>query len=597
MESSVWNSTFSPNNPGTTPGKSPYYHDLSESANHQQQQPQQNIHQHHDNSNTGTNSHNTPSSHAYATIGQSGLAQAGTPSNFTDTEQLFLHQLEQNLYEAAAVANQTHHHHHHHHHHHPSANQSTGNTPNSNLDPTAHTPSTSSTSGGLTSYPHDIPPPPQSYEFGIENINFIIPEDLNFDTDPNHESSAFPPSHMPPTQTPNLLAANKNLAAIPKKNGGSSGGSGSENDPKVFASPILPGQNEKSYNNQHFYHKHNSKLNDTYVVAQQQGQQAPQQHVRPDAVFTPLVSPAVTPLDTQVNLNKGPGGSSNSSTAVGSSSSAYSQQPPVQVSFEPLTSPALNAQPSLGDRRRSSSSMYGPGPVEEHSHAHTIYNGTKRRTPHGTPIMSANKSSPQIKGRNAVVNGGGTFRTSPVATNVVPFEKLPESSMETSTNDNSNSTTPMLPPQGKKVDISNSNSNNNGNAPLMGGNAGGSTGGLSRKSSSRSSRKSSFNNSGKLLPKSSSSSTETSPRLLNQKSNGSLAKKGEKPATKKASHKLAEQGRRNRMNMAVHELGSLIPQTYHDEVTIPSKATTVELASKYIRTLLKELDELKKSSR
>ena len=70
------------------------------------------------------------------------------------------------------------------------------------------------------------------------------------------------------------------------------------------------------------------------------------------------------------------------------------------------------------------------------------------------------------------------------------------------------------------------------------------------------------------------------------------SKRGEKPPTKKASHKLAEQGRRNRMNQAVHDLGELIPKLYHDLVTIPSKATTVELASTYIKDLLERIEEL-----
>ena len=47
------------------------------------------------------------------------------------------------------------------------------------------------------------------------------------------------------------------------------------------------------------------------------------------------------------------------------------------------------------------------------------------------------------------------------------------------------------------------------------------------------------------------------------------------------------------MNMAVQELSNLIPQAYHDEVSIPSKATTIELASKYIRDLIKENNEMK----
>lgn len=106
-------------------------------------------------------------------------------------------------------------------------------------------------------------------------------------------------------------------------------------------------------------------------------------------------------------------------------------------------------------------------------------------------------------------------------------------------------------------------------------------------SSSRPRRKASYSR-----QRSSSSSTETSPKL---RSNSDTMKKGDLPVTKKASHKLAEQGRRNRMNTAVSELGSLVPQIYHNEVTIPSKATTVELASKFIRDLIDEIEDLKKN--
>lgn len=73
---------------------------------------------------------------------------------------------------------------------------------------------------------------------------------------------------------------------------------------------------------------------------------------------------------------------------------------------------------------------------------------------------------------------------------------------------------------------------------------------------------------------------------------GDLSKSESGGTTKKTSHKLAEQVRRNRMNMAVHELGRLVPQSYHDQVTIPSKATTVELGSKYIRDLLAQIEQL-----
>ncbi|KAK6200990.1 myc-family transcription factor [Scheffersomyces amazonensis] len=651
MDSSVWN-TFSPGQTGQTPGKSPYYHDHlqshpSQNQPNQSNQPNQPSHE------SSSTHHSTPSAHPFQqTPLQPHLTTSTTPgSNFTDTEQMFLHQLEQNLYEAAAV-----HHHHHHHHHHqlPSNSHSTDTTPNSHgggdtqSTSTNHSSSQSHLQSGVVGAAAGIPPPPPSqYEFGIENINFIIPEDLNFDTDPNHESSAFPPSHLPPTQTPSLLAANKsgsgptsvpsstkntnttsknatNSSTNPSSTNSNPSSSSGIKDEKMFASPILPGQNEKSYNNQHYYHK--QKLNEH----QGSGGAAPQQHVRPDAVFTPLVSPAVTPLDSQIK----------SGVATGSGSS-YGHQPPVSIAFEPLTSPALNAQPSgihpnasnnssnsnrdRDDRRRSSSSVFGPVDETPATMTTTHY---KRRTPHGTPILSGNSStatkySPSIKGKN------GVFRNTSGA-----FENLPESSLETGE---------MLPPSSvKRMDFqgnnsnnsnnNNSNNNNNGNSangsatgtPLMGftmgilaehsqhedegsdlmshidsGNNGDDSNvdmesvnipskSLSRKSSTRS-RKSSYS---KSIGRSGGSSSETSPNLKPENSSGK--KSGEKPATKKASHKLAEQGRRNRMNMAVHELGNLIPQTYHDEVTIPSKATTVELASKYIRALLTEIDEMKR---
>lgn len=60
---------------------------------------------------------------------------------------------------------------------------------------------------------------------------------------------------------------------------------------------------------------------------------------------------------------------------------------------------------------------------------------------------------------------------------------------------------------------------------------------------------------------------------------------------KKTSHKLAEQGRRNRMNIAIQELDQLIPDSMKREITVPSKATTVELACRYIEELLKKLNE------
>ncbi|ODV70389.1 hypothetical protein HYPBUDRAFT_151735 [Hyphopichia burtonii NRRL Y-1933] len=164
----------------------------------------------------------------------------------------------------------------------------------------------------------------------------------------------------------------------------------------------------------------------------------------------------------------------------------------------------------------------------------------------------------------------------------------------------------MLPPQSKKQNIDNnplqhSNSNSNSNTPTLMG----FTMGRLAEANNHDDSTSPVNSRQNSTSKKSSSSSETLPILGSQRtransntslnSNGTSTskKKGEKPATKKASHKLAEQGRRNRMNVAVQDLSNLIPQNYHDEVSIPSKATTVELASKYIKDLLNELESLK----
>lgn len=545
----AWDHNYSPTATGTTPGRSPYYPEVDPHA-------------------TQRSASENTSPALVQHVATPLVNDTPSATNFTDTEQMLLHQLEHNLYDPAThdAPHVVHHHHHHHHTqqaHLHSNSQSTENTPNSHLGhlSSSHTPQTANFD--YTS----LPLAPPLYEFGLENMNFIIPEDLNFDTDPSHQSSAFPPSHVQP-QTPAMLA-NKDKSKKVKQEGKDN-----------YSSPVLPGQNEKSFNNQHYYHKHNKSRN----LVSMDYSQPPQQHVRPDAVFTPLVSPAVTPLDSQVNVNKNTNGS-------------YSQAP-VQVMFEPLTSPALEAQQSgsNNERRRSSSSAFGPG--DEHK-AHSHYtHSNKRRTPHGTPVMSATPSTaPNGKLISPSLKSNGSYRSSPANSG---FEKLPDSSMESK----SNGGTPMLPPQSKKMGISTSNNNNNNNnAPLMGFTMGRlaehsqheddysddmeEKSRHSSTSSTRPRRKASY-----TRQRSSSSSTETSPKL---RSNSDSLRKGDMPATKKASHKLAEQGRRNRMNTAVSELGSLVPQNYHDEVTIPSKATTVELASKYIRDLVDEINHLKKN--
>lgn len=459
--------------------------------------------------------------HAGAT---GGHGANGTPQNasqltpnFSEQDQYLLHQIEHNLYEAASNG----------------------------------TPGSSGAQANGAQHPRGDGS--GKYEFGLDNLNFVIPEDVSYE----QLSTAYPPSASNlNTNTPHMLPHNIKKQAKEQESR------------TMFMSPVLPGQNEKSYNNQHYFHKFQKQSNEGNTYAHQPSNQ----HVRPEAVFTPLESPAVTPRENQVNSNN------------------YPYNPPVQATFEPLTSPALNAQP---DKRRTSS-VYAP--TEE-----TVPH--KRRTPHGTPILPANgpgrsKRSPTVKPRNSHKSLTSS-----------PFEKLPEAGVDLQKN--SGSSTPMLPPQGKKVEI-----NNNGNEVPPSSTMMGFTMSVLAEQQQEGSNKSSkpgsvqgtplngpIRNSissypnGKILPKSSSSS-ETSPTLDLQKGSDSpvlsrTKSRSEKPIAKKASHKLAEQGRRNRMNMAVHELSSLIPQAYHDEVSIPSKATTIELASKYIRDLIKENNDMK----
>ncbi|GMM38807.1 hypothetical protein DASC09_061460 [Saccharomycopsis crataegensis] len=78
--------------------------------------------------------------------------------------------------------------------------------------------------------------------------------------------------------------------------------------------------------------------------------------------------------------------------------------------------------------------------------------------------------------------------------------------------------------------------------------------------------------------------------LNNSNSKSDTSAAGEK----KSSHREAEKGRRDRMNIAIHDLALLIPEELTSSVAVPSKATTVELASQYIQSLVDEVERLNK---
>ncbi|CUS23564.1 LAQU0S10e03290g1_1 [Lachancea quebecensis] len=92
--------------------------------------------------------------------------------------------------------------------------------------------------------------------------------------------------------------------------------------------------------------------------------------------------------------------------------------------------------------------------------------------------------------------------------------------------------------------------------------------------------------------------TRSTPELqpVRKSSKSSLVDSGPDPEedeqVKKEVHKAAEQGRRNRLNTALAELHALVPAEMKEAVLIPSKATTVEMACSYIRQLIKRVEEL-----
>lgn len=409
--------------------------------------------------------------------------------------------------------------------------------------------------------------------FDLDSIDFIMPDELA------PSLRAFPPLAYP-ENTPALLPNRPNGTQNQYRSDAPVAG-------HAFQSPLLPSQNEESYNEEHLFHKQRQQRSRNHSSTHSFSQNPA--GIRPDAVFTPLVSPAVTPLELQINTNQ-------------------AHNAPMQTSFEPLTSPALAAQQRQerlpSDRRRPLSATFGH---DDYSNG----GSTKRRTPHSTPNMAAH---PHTKAKRLP-----SLRKTPQT--LVVFEQLPDSSYDASVEASSAShtirsleTTPMLPPQGKRVPIEDSLSGSNtpgykgaaaGPATLMGftmnrlAELQGNTTQLSpslnpRNGHSREDLTYRSSVGRRVLVKNETSLSEPSPAIDPQSSDAvEGTRKREKGPGKKASHKIAEQGRRDRMNQAVHELLNLIPQEYHDQVSIPSKATTIELASKYITALLAEIDELK----
>ncbi|RKP30522.1 hypothetical protein METBISCDRAFT_27340 [Metschnikowia bicuspidata] len=388
-------------------------------------------------------------------------------------------------------------------------------------------------------------------DFNLDGMDLIMSGGLG------KESLAFPPLNFPqntPALVPDKTANLMRSAA-----------------PGAVLWPILPGQNQKSYNKEHLYHKQRQQ--------RQQAQQGKPKHILSDAVFTPLKSPAGTPLEMAQSM--------------------------VQLrEFEPLTSPALKAQPLLhmlalvfatgfssilpSERVRTLSTLG--------TDDYTLGSSAKRKTPHLTPNLAAH---------NTQSAHGGIKAKLPMPKVAQSYEKLPETVERLGAQAQSTETTPM-PPHGKCVAIDSSGASSAGPGPMMGF----TMNRLAEQQSgaydavppvvyakphlelSRSSSQRSVDYAGWSYV---SSLSETSPLLEAQQDTieYGVPHSGKMP-TKKTSHKLAEKGRRNRMNQAIQELAQLIPPSLHERALIPSKATTVELASKYISMLLKEIEELRR---
>ncbi|KAG7928146.1 hypothetical protein KL925_001446 [Ogataea polymorpha] len=409
----------------------------------------------------------------------------------------------------------------------------------------------------------------------------------------------------------------------------------------------------------------------------QRTETAPAAAVRPNDVFTPLVSPAVTPLEHAVNPPYG----------TGYQQAVQDENVHKKVGFSPLTSPALEFQSSrfpsqvnsatgFRQKRRdeNTSNMSSPVPGDDGARR-TSYKRSK--TPNGTPLFGpANpngfqqqqsgpsariKQSPSVKPSSPVVSGArrsyGSRNKSYSSQSQNFFDMLPESATSndlmlppsnapTKEEDFSAMELPSRSysqegePDNKPVNMDTANPSAATPAAMMSF----ALAKLSAKNSPRIIAKdnvlknpnhnaTSAQSSPVILPSSSSfllqdnqhlpsatvpplhingasksssrsSSLKTSPVIQNNddtqpsqspegvyytkaRSNSGGSSKSSQ-TDRKMTHKLAEQGRRNRMNVAIQDLEKIIPDALKNEVAVPSKATTVELSSKYIQILQKE---------
>lgn len=317
----------------------------------------------------------------------------------------------------------------------------------------------------------------------------------------------------------------------------------------------------QSFDVTHYANSSNSSFIQNFDSPQidHQSQNTTATSIRPDVVFTPLVSPAVTPLESMINKNN-----NNQHNHNGNSNF-----------FSPLTSPALEAKSPMRLKKSSTSSPQDDnnGNISANKKKYS-----KRKTPGNTPIVGPTipgriaKQSPIIKAKRSSSYANNIQHhqhSNSISSEYSEMTPLPDPSVESSTSS-------MAPPPSSKPPITRRRSTKKDStqpatpATLM-------------------NFKLESSNSPVILPSNDRVNLPSQHELPSSQSRRS----SEDNDTKKTSHKLAEQGRRNRMNQAIMDLGTLIPEELQATVSIPSKATTVELATSYILSLREEVRRLR----
>ncbi|KAI0464974.1 hypothetical protein LJB42_000190 [Komagataella kurtzmanii] len=302
-----------------------------------------------------------------------------------------------------------------------------------------------------------------------------------------------------------------------------------------------------------------------------------------DDFFTPLLSPMVQhtqpPTNPKLNVND---------------------------NFSPLTSPALASQNS---RRKLSTESSSSVKVRIRRQSNSSYSG-KSKTPGSTPKLSSTsavsnssnkviKQSPAIKARRNPGLSNNLHRT--LSSNNT--FALPESAQTTSTTATAELSNTLNIEANNSDEFTNTNSVTPSTLMSFGHIPHHSTSnvifdGLKHSSVVLPSSKNANGRNTTKSPNSIAKDGTDKGRKADSASpptipTGTLTKRPSKSDDpKKVNHKLAEQGRRNRMNFAIQRLEDLIPGDYKEDTTVPSKATTVEMAVKYIKELQNQLEKL-----